>query len=76
MTKSYERALEARGYTVLLSVGFGHQADGSWTIKLAASPAIRKFSPETWVIVRETIIGALDKMIETPLDDLECEWFT
>lgn len=71
--KSFEKALEQRGYTVLLSVGFGRRIDGTWSIKLAASPALRQFSPETWGSVRETIIGALDRLIETPLDDLERE---
>ena len=71
--KSFEQALEQRGYTVLLSVGFGRRIDGTWSIKLAASPALRQFSPETWKAVRETIIGALDRLIETPLDDLERE---
>ena len=71
--KSYERALEQRGYTVLISVGFGQRPDGTWSIKLAASPALRGFSQETWQSVRDTIVGALDRMYETPLDDLEME---
>lgn len=71
--KSFERALEQRGYTVLLSVGFGQRLDGAWSIKLASSPVLRQFTPETWAGIRQTIIGALDKLVSTPLDDLETE---
>ena len=71
--KSFERALEQRGYTVLISVGFGQRPDGTWSIKLAASPVIRQLTPTLWAGVRETIIGAMDKLINTPLDDLETE---
>ena len=71
--RSFEQALEQRGYTVLISVGFGQRPDGSWSIKLAASPVIRQLTPTLWAGVRETIIGAMDKLINTPLDDLETE---
>ncbi len=71
--KSFERALEQRGYTVLLSVGFGQRPDGTWTIKLASSPVLRQLKPSDWQAVRDTIIGAIDKLISTPLDDLETE---
>jgi len=71
--KSYERALEQRGYTPLISIGFRKRADGVQTIKLAASPVVRQFSPADWEKIRETIIGALDRLVESPLDDLEFE---
>ena len=69
----FEDALIARGYTPLICVGIGLRPDGSYSIKLAAAPAIRSLNPETWATVRQTIIGAMDRLIETPLDDLEHE---
>ena len=69
----FEDALIARGYTPLMCVGFGERADGTYTIKLAASPVIRHLSPEMWTVLRQTIIGAMDRIIAEPMDDLEWE---
>ena len=69
----YEEALAARGYIALICVGFGSRPDGAYSVKIAAHPVLRQFKPETWVVVRKTIIGALDKLIAEPLDDLEWE---
>ena len=69
----YEAALEARGYTPLICIGFGERPDGMYSVKIAAHPVIRSFKPETWAVLRQTIIGAMDKMLSEPLDDLEWE---
>ena len=68
-----DAALEARGYTVLFSIGFGQRADGTYTIKIAADPGVRRLTGKTWAVMRDTIIGAIDKLMATPLDDLERE---
>lgn len=70
---SFERSLEQRGYTCLFCVGFGQRIDGSHSIKLAASPVLRGLTEEAWQATRETIIRALDRMRDSPLDDLEFE---
>ena len=72
-TPRFEDALIARGYVPLMCIGFGERADGSYSIKLAASPVIRRLSPETWAVMRQTIIGALDRIATEPMDDLEWE---
>lgn len=71
--KSFEAALEAKGYTVIMAVGFGERIDGTYSIKLASSPLLRGLSEGTWRMTRETIIRAMDRMRESPLDDLEIE---
>ena len=73
MSKGFEQALEARGYTVLMAVGFGERIDGTYSIKLASSPILRNISEGTWQATRETIIRAMDRMRIAPLDDLEIE---
>ena len=69
--KSYEAALEAHGYTVLMSVGFGMRPDGAYSLKLAASPMLKSVSDEHWEMIRDTLIKSLDQLRETPMDDLE-----
>ena len=71
--RGFEAALEARGYTVLLSVGFGEKPDGSYSLKVAASPVLKTVSEENWMVILETLVGALLKMRATPMDDLEIE---
>ena len=66
-------ALEERGYTVLFAIGHGNREDGAWSIKIAAHPGVRTLPPATWAVTRETIIGAIDKLMASPLDDLEIE---
>lgn len=67
----YEDALLERGYTPLLCVGVGTRDDGTPSVKLAAGPVIRTFTPEQWTTLRTTIIGALDRLVTGPMDDLE-----
>ncbi len=73
MTPRFEDALIARGYTPILCIGIGNRPDGSMSIKLAASPTIRSLGPETWQVLRQTIVAAMDRLILEPLDDLEWE---
>ena len=73
ISPKFEDALIARGYTPIMCIGFGERADGTYSIKLAAHPVIRRLSPETWADMRQTIIGALDRIVSEPLDDLEFE---
>ena len=73
MIPRFEDALIERGYTPLICIGVGERPDGVYSVKLAASPVLRQLSPETWRIMRETIIGAMDRLIIEPMDDLEWE---
>lgn len=66
-------ALEERGYTVLFSVGFGERTDGVYSIKVAAHPAVRQLSGQTWQVMRQTMVDAIDKLMASPFDDLEIE---
>ena len=66
-------ALEDRDYVILLAIGHGQRPDGTFTIKVAAHPVIRTLPRATWQATRETIIGAIDKLMASPLDDLEIE---
>ena len=69
----FEDALIARGYTPLICIGIGQRKDGTYSVKLAASPVLRHLSPETWKAMKETIIGAMERIVYDPLDDLEFE---
>ena len=69
----FETALEARGYTPLICIGFGERPDGTYSVKIAAHPVLRSFRPTTWAVVRQTIMDALDKVVSEPMDDLEWE---
>ena len=71
MRPRFEDTLIAHGYTPVLCVGFTQHVDGTYRLKLAATPAIRSLPSETWAVVRQTLIDAIDRLIETPLDDLE-----
>ena len=73
MIRGLEEALEQRGYTCLFAIGFGTRADGSYSVKIAACPEVRSLELETWRVMRHTIIGALDRLMSLPLDDLEIE---
>lgn len=66
-------ALEERGYTVLFAIGHGRRIDGKWSIKVAAHPGVRTLSEQSWQTTRQIIIDALDKLMASPLDDLEIE---
>lgn len=72
-TRSLEDALAARGYTCLFAIGFGERPDGTFSIKVAAHPGVKRLHGQTWDVCRQTIIGALDKLMASPLDDLEIE---
>ena len=69
----FEDALIARGYTPLICIGVGQRADGTYSVKLAASPVLRQLSPETWKVMKQTIIGAMERIVTEPMDDLEWE---
>lgn len=73
MNRGLEDALFARGYEVLFAIGFGERPDGSYSIKIAANPAVRQLSEKTWHVTRDTIIKALDRLMTVELDDLEIE---
>ena len=67
-------ALESRGYLALLCIGLGKRADGRESIKVAADPGIRALrNTPTWLAMRQVIIGAIDRLMESELDDLEVE---
>ncbi len=68
------RALEDRGYVCLIAVGFGTRPDGAYSVKVAASPALRSLSSETWATTLRTIYQAIDLMHSTPMDDMETDW--
>ncbi len=66
--------LEARGYLALLCIGLGTRADGTESIKIAADPGIRALrNTPTWLVMRQVIISAIDRLMESELDDLEVE---
>jgi hypothetical protein len=70
MKKSFEAALAESGYITILAIGF--KEDGhDYRIKLAASPVLKSLKPETYEVLLDTIFGALDKLYDTPMDDLE-----
>ena len=67
-------ALEERGYLALLCVGMGARQDGVTSIKIAANPGIRNLrNSREWLVMRQTIISAIDRLMESELDDLEIE---
>ena len=67
-------ALEERGYMALLCVGMGTRQDGVASIKIAANPVIRNLrNSREWLVMRQTIISAIDRLMESELDDLEIE---
>lgn len=69
---SFEDALAAQGYDVILAVGF-RQSGEDYRLKVAASPVLKALSPETWEVLRDTLTGALERLYNTPLDDLEIQ---
>ena len=72
MKKSFEEALTEQGYITIVAIGF--KEDGyDYRIKVAASPVLRSLQPETYDVLMETIIGALSKLYDTPMDDLEIQ---
>ena len=71
--RSLDDALGERGYVTLFAVGLGRRLDGTASIKLAARPGLRDIPESDWIIIRETILGAMEQLRETPMDDLEIE---
>lgn len=71
MSAKLQEAIIAAGYEPLVIVGFGTRADGQFSLKVGAHPAIRTVRDETWQLIRETINRALDNLREAPLDDLD-----
>ncbi len=66
-----QEAILAAGYEPLIIIGFGTRADGQFSLKVGANPAIRSVSDETWLLMRETIDRALDDLRSAPMDDLD-----
>ena len=74
MSTNLQDALEARGYTALLCVGMGTRPDGRPSIKIAANPGIRNIrNTHEWLVMRQTIMSAIDRLMASELDDLEIE---
>ena len=71
MHAKLQETILAAGYEPLIIVGFGTRADGQFSLKVGANPAVRNVSDDTWRIMRETIERALDRLRESPLDDLD-----
>ena len=64
-------ALRERGYTPLIAIGFGERADGTYSVKVAAHPALRSLHAATWTVTLATIMQALARIHSDPLDDME-----
>jgi hypothetical protein len=72
MKKSFEEALTEQGYITIVAIGF-KESGHDYRIKVAASPVLKALQPETYDMLMETIIGALSKLYDTPMDDLEIQ---
>ena len=68
---SLESALADDGYVTLVCFGFKERANGQYVLRIASHMAIKTMSEPNWEKVRECMVAALDKLRETPLDDLE-----
>ena len=66
-----ETALADDGYVTLVCFGFKERADGQYVLRIASHMAIKTMSDRTWETTRNCMVAALDKLRETPLDDLE-----
>ena len=69
---SYEAALAEQGFVTILAVGFKESGE-DYRIKVAASPAIKALSPQTWDVLMDTLANALTRLYVTPMDDLEIQ---
>ncbi len=65
-----ETALAEEGYVTLVCFGFKENANGQYVLRIAAHSAIKTMSARSWGPTRQCMIEALDKLRETPLDDL------
>lgn len=65
-----QEAILAAGYEPLIIIGFGTMGD-QFSLKVGANPAVRSVSDDTWLIIRQTIDRALDRLREAPMDDLD-----
>ena len=68
---SLESALADDDYVTLVCFGFKQRADGEYVMRVATDVVVKRVSDATWETLRERMIMALDKLRETPMDDLE-----
>ncbi len=66
-----ESALAEDGYVTLVCFGFKQKANGEYVLRIAANVAVKTMSERAWQGTRECMLSALDRLRETPLDDLE-----
>ena len=68
---SLESALADDGYVTLVCFGFKENARGEYVLRIASHMAIKTMSDRAWESTRDCMVAALDKLRDTPLDDLE-----
>jgi hypothetical protein len=74
VSRDLQAAIEDKGYLCIAAIGLGTRPDGAASVKIAANPGIRNLrGTREWQVIRQTIMDSLDRLMESPLDDLEIQ---
>ena len=68
----FDAALREQGYTVILAIGI-KETDNDYRLKVAAVPMLKSLKPDMYYTLLDTVMKALERLYDTPMDDLELQ---